>query len=126
MPKGTFLTSESIAEPYNHLLDGLLSWNSQFQNQKPIYSAIYGGRISIFGRYNPVGPDKHTALIMRAGQQLVFGEQLGWISPNILKEKAPADFLRKMAQTLRNLDEKIKKFQSIKWPSPSQNFLDNY
>ena len=99
MPKGAFLTSESMAEPYNHLLDGLLSWNSQFQNQKPIYSAIYGGRISIFGRYNPVGSDKHKALIMRAGQQLVFGEQLGWLSPNILNENEPANFLRKMAQT---------------------------
>ena len=105
MPEGTFLTSESIAEPYNHLLDGLLSWNSQFQNQKPIYSAIYGGRTAIFGRYNPVGPDKHKALIMRAGQQLVFGEQLGWISPNILNEKAPADFLRKMAQTRYKLND---------------------
>jgi len=99
MPEGAFLTSESMAEPYNHLLDGLLSWNSQFQDQKPIYSAIYGGRISIFGRHNPVGPDKHKALIMRAGQQLVFGEQIGWISPKILKEKEPAEFLRKMAQT---------------------------
>ena len=99
MPEGAFLTSESMAESYNHLLDGLLSWNSQFQNQKPIYSAIYGGQISIFGRYNPVGPEKHKALIMRAGQQLVFGEQLGWISPKILKEKEPANFLRKMAQT---------------------------
>ena len=99
MPEGAFLTSEAMAEPYNHLLDGLLSWNSQFQNQKPIYSAIYGGQISIFGRFNPVGPDKHKALIMRAGQQLVFGEQLGWISPTILKQKVPAIFLRKMAQT---------------------------
>ena len=99
MPEGAFLTSESTAEPYNHLLDGLLSWNFQFQDQKPIYSAIYGGRISIFGRNNPVGPKKHKALIMRAGQQLVFGEQIGWISPKVLKEKEPAEFLRKMAQT---------------------------
>ena len=98
MPEGAFLTSEAMAEPYNHLLDGLLSWNSQFQDQKPIYSAIYGGKISIFGRNNPVGPDKHKALIMRAGQQLVFGEQLGWISPKILKEKKPAKFLKKMAE----------------------------
>lgn len=103
MPSGAFLTSESMAEPYIHLLDGILSWNSQFQDQKPIYSAIYGGRISIFGRYNPVGPNKHKALIMRAGQQLVFGEQLGWISPKILNEKKPADFLRKMAQTRHKL-----------------------
>ena len=97
--KELFLLVRAMAEPYNHLLDGLLSWNSQFQDQKPIYSAIYGGKISIFGRNNPVGPDKHKALIMRAGQQLVFGEQLGWISPKILKEKKPANFLRKMAQT---------------------------
>lgn len=92
MPKGAFLTSESLAEPYNHLLDGLLSWNSQFQDQKPIYAAIYGGRISIFGRNNPVGPDKHNALCMRAGQQLVFGEQLGWLSPNILQQKETRAF----------------------------------
>lgn len=103
MPEGAFLTSESNAEPYNHLLDGLLSWNSQFQDLKPIFSAIYGGRISIFGRYNPVGPDKHKALFMRAGQQLVFGEQIGWLSPSILQEKEPADFLRKMARTRHQL-----------------------
>tara|TARA_A100001015_G_scaffold176809_1_gene196589 strand:- start:136 stop:522 length:387 start_codon:yes stop_codon:yes gene_type:complete len=30
---------------------------------------------------------------------LVFGEQIGWISPDILKEDKPADFLRKIAQT---------------------------
>ena len=30
---------------------------------------------------------------------MVFGEQIGWISPDILKEDKPADFLRKIAQT---------------------------
>ena len=116
MPEGAFLTSEAMAEPYNHLLDGLLSWNSQFQNQKPIYSAIYGGQISIFGRNNPVGPDKHKALIMRAGQQLVFGEQLGWISPKVLKEKEPANFLRKMAQTRYKLVDYFVDGQMLKPP----------
>ena len=46
---------------------------------------------------------------MRAGQQLVFGEQIGWISPNILKEKEPADFLRKMAQTRYKLIDYFKR-----------------
>ena len=67
-------------------------WNSQFQDQKPIYAAIYGGRTSIFGRNNPAGPDEHKAVCMRSGQQLVFGEQLGWLSPNILQEKETAEF----------------------------------
>ena len=30
---------------------------------------------------------------------MVFGEQIGWINPDILKEDKPADFLRKIAQT---------------------------
>jgi len=33
---------------------------------------------------------------MKAGQQLVFGEQIGWIDPNIVREKENAEFLRQV------------------------------
>ena len=35
---------------------------------------------------------RRLADLMRAGQQLVFGEQLGWLSPNILQQKETRAF----------------------------------
>jgi hypothetical protein len=35
---------------------------------------------------------------MKAGQQLVFGEQLGWIDPGVRNEKENAEFFRALVQ----------------------------
>ena len=124
MPKGTFLTTEANAEPYNHLVDGLLGWNFQFQDQQPIYAAIYGGRICVFGRNNPGGPDEHRAVCIRSAQQLVFGEQLGWMDTKILQKKETADFLKKMAQTRHELNDYFVDGQMLAPPVVQGNIPD--
>ncbi len=40
----------------------------------------------MFGRAYGGGETKSLALRMKAGQQLVFGEQIGWIGPEIINE----------------------------------------
>jgi hypothetical protein len=35
---------------------------------------------------------------MKAGQQLVFGEQLGWLDPGLVNERENADFFRQMVR----------------------------
>ena len=49
------------------------------------FPAIYGGTIQMFGRAYRGGDTKDLALRMKAGQQLVFGEQLGWLDPGVVK-----------------------------------------
>ena len=48
----------------------------------------------MFGRAYRGGTTKDLALRMKAGQQLVFGEQLGWIDPGLVNEHENAEFFR--------------------------------
>jgi hypothetical protein len=93
-----FITTECNAEPYIHLFDGYLTWHWQFNNQIPLFSAVYGGKIQLFSRAYRGGPTKDLALRMKAAQQLVFGEQLGWLDPNVIKEENNGPFMRRMTR----------------------------
>jgi hypothetical protein len=80
------LTTECNAEPFIRWFDGYLTWHWQYDGQVPLFPAIYGGAIQMFGRAYRGGPTKNLALRMKAAQQLVWGEQLGWLEPGIVRE----------------------------------------
>lgn len=94
MPGNRMLTTECNAEPFLKWFDGYLTWHWQHNGQVPAFPAVYGGAIQMFGRAYRGGATKDLALRMKAGQQLVFGEQIGWIDPHIVREKENAEFLR--------------------------------
>jgi hypothetical protein len=98
MPEDRALTTECNAEPYTQVFDGYLTWHWQYNNQVPAFPAIYGGAIQMFGRAYRGGPTKDLAFKMKAGQQLVFGEQIGWCSPDVISEEDNAAFLRKIVR----------------------------
>ena len=98
MPDDRMLTTECNAEPYIRWFDGYLSWHWQYDGQVPAFPAVYGGAIQMFGRAYRGGPTKDLALRMKAGQQLVFGEQIGWIGPGVVNEKENAAFLRQVVR----------------------------
>ena len=95
-PADRMLTTECNAEPYVRWMDGYLTWHWQHNGQVPAFPAVYGGSIQMFGRAYRGGDAKDLALRMKAGQQLVFGEQIGWISPNVVREKPNAAFLKQV------------------------------
>jgi hypothetical protein len=94
MPEGRMLTTECNAEPYIHCFDGYLTWHWQYDGQVPAFPAVYGGAVQMFGRAYRGGPTRDLALRMKAGQQLVFGEQIGWIDPGVIREENAALFRR--------------------------------
>jgi hypothetical protein len=96
MPDDRILTTECNAEPYLKWFDGYLTWHWQYDGQVPAFPAVYGGAIQMFGRAYRGGPTKDLALRMKAGQQLVFGEQIGWIDPGVVREKKNFAFLRQI------------------------------
>ena len=98
MPEDRMLTTECNAEPYTHVFDGYLTWHWQYDGQVAAFPAVYGGAIQMFGRAYRGGPTKDLALRMKAGQQLVFGEQIGWISPGVVKEEENAEFFRQVVR----------------------------
>jgi hypothetical protein len=98
MPKGAMLTSECNAEPYAKWLDGYLSWTWQHDGQVPAFPAVYASAIQNFGRAYRGGTTSDLALKMKAGQQLVFGEQIGWIDPGVIDQKENGEFLRQVVR----------------------------
>ncbi len=96
LPAGKMITSECNAESYTTHLDGLLTWHFQYQDMIPLFAAVYGGQVQLFSRaYN--GTDG-LSYRMKAAQSLVFGEQIGWIRPDIIKDEVNGPFLRRMAR----------------------------
>ncbi len=98
MPRDCMLTTECNGEPFIRCFDGYLTWHWQYDGQVPVFPAIYGGAIQMFGRAYRGGATKDLALRMKAGQQFVFGEQLGWLDPNVAREPGNGDFFREVAQ----------------------------
>jgi len=103
MPQGCMLTTECNGEPYIHMLDGYLTWHWQYDGQVPAFPAVYGGAIQMFGRSYGGGDTRNLALRMRAAQQLVFGEQIGWIAPGMVLEKENSGFFRDVVLLRRKL-----------------------
>ena len=98
MPKDRFLTTECNAEAYARWFDGYLTWHWQYDGQVPAFPAVYGGALQMFGRSFGGGKTRDLAMHMKAGQQLVFGEQIGWINPSVVNEKQNMDFLRQVVR----------------------------
>jgi hypothetical protein len=103
MPADRMLTTECNGEPFMHCFDGYLTWHWQYDGQVPAFPAVYGGVIQMFGRAFGGGETKHLALRMKVGQQLVFGEQIGWLNPALAMEPECADFFRDAVQLRRHL-----------------------
>ncbi|MCY2989667.1 MAG: DUF6259 domain-containing protein [Planctomycetota bacterium] len=103
MPPDRMLTTECNGEPYIRCVDGYLTWHWQYDGQVPAFPAVYGGSIQMFGRSYGGGETKNLALRMRAGQQLVFGEQLGWINPGLALEQDNAEFFKSVVQLRHQL-----------------------
>jgi hypothetical protein len=92
-PVDVMLTTECNAEPYIKWFDGYLTWHWQEQNMVPAFPAVYGGAIQMFGRAYRGGPSQDLANRMKAGQQLVFGEQIGWFGPETIERPDCGRFL---------------------------------
>jgi len=111
--EGKMLTSECNAEPYIHVFDGYLTWHFQYQDQVPAFASIYGGTVQLFGRN---GGGDALALRMKMGQQLVFGEQIGWIGPDIVDNQQLFPFFREVVLTRYKYRDYFYKGEMIRPP----------
>lgn len=91
-----FITSECNSEIYTNRLDGLLTWHVQDDDCVPAFAFVYGGAIQCFGRN--YGGCSDQAFRMKAAQQLVFGEQIGWFSLSTVKREDLMKYLRPLVR----------------------------
>lgn len=97
---GTILTSESSAEPYVNRLDGYLTWVGYREGERsiPLFHAVYAGQVQLFGRLYKWDSWKGVAMRAKTAQALVWGEQLGWIVPDVVDDPVAGPFLKRLAR----------------------------
>ena len=98
MAKDRIITTECNGEPFVSRFDGYLTWHWQDNGQVPAFPAVYGGAVQMFGRSYGGGTTRDLALRMRAGQQLTFGEQIGWLDPKVALDPENAPFFKQSVQ----------------------------
>ncbi len=96
LPAGRMITTECNAEAFIRWFDGYLTWHWQHDGMVPAFPAIYAGAVLTFGR--AYGQITALAVRMKAAQQFVFGEQIGWFGPNILDDADSAEFVRRLVR----------------------------
>lgn len=97
-PTDFAMVSESTSEVYSGILDGYLSWTWVQIDGVPAHSRVYGGRTAIFGRVITQNKrDDVDYFRFNIAQSLLYGQQLGWIHPEIVDDPVQFPFLKKMA-----------------------------
>lgn len=91
--KNRMLTTECNMEPQAAIFDGYLTWHWQFDHSVPAFPVVYGGVVQMFGRSYGGNP---LAWRMKAAEELVFGEQIGWFSLNVMKDPQKFPFIKEI------------------------------
>jgi len=109
IPASDVITTEGNAEPYMKYIDGMLSWEWQDNGQVPAYSTVYSSAVQLFGRSYTMAKDTdpNISFRMKAGQELIFGEQIGWISPETFFNSRVDDKTRNYFRDVVHLRDKI-------------------
>jgi len=80
-------------------LDGYLTWSWINSSLVPIFPAIYAGYITTFGRntndYKVADIEYYRYQI---AQSLMFGQQLGWLNADLVRDPAKLKFLKDFAK----------------------------
>lgn len=83
-------TAEDAADPHLKEIDGYMVWRFFDANHVPMFQSLYAGRVQFVGRlFNHQYPGDWNSSFIKAGEQLVFGEQLGWITLEDLEASSP-------------------------------------
>ncbi len=89
--------TEEAAEPYLQYMDGYMVWRWTDYNQVPLYTSIYSGRSQFTGRlYNHQSPGDTASFFIKAAEQLVYSEQLGWFTMPDMHDGNKRLFIKKL------------------------------
>jgi hypothetical protein len=99
-------TAEDAAEPYLKCLDGFMTWCFGHSRHVPLFQSIYAPRIQFVGRCCFSAETEYASFFPKFGEQLVFGEQIGWAHVNTVRYPSPMrSWLKKLALLRYDLAE---------------------
>ena len=97
-------TTEDATDAYINLFDGFLAWRWVQKDQVPLFASIYGGHTQFVGRvYDNHGKGTILSHFVKAGTQLVNGEQIGWFTYLYFKRPDFALYVKRLSHTRKML-----------------------
>ncbi len=100
------LTTESNAEAYARYFDAYLMCNDNSDYDVPLFSAVYGGKILMFGTYMANSDwEDLTLMAVRQGKLFAFGAQLWWSYPTIVSNASATKWLHDLAHLRQRVNE---------------------
>lgn len=117
MPEDRMLTTECSADPFMRHLGGYLSWLWVKNNQVPAFPAIFSDKVISFGTdfralgkfgYNGYGLEgdlDEGGCRIFAAQSFLFGQQMGWMLPNVYDIMPYHDFYKLLVRERQTLLE---------------------
>jgi hypothetical protein len=94
-------TGEDASEPYLKCLDGYMTWRFGQARHVPLFQSIFVPRIQFVGRgcfTHSSSKHDYASFFPKYGEQLIFGEQIGWIQINSVRYPSPMrSWLKKLA-----------------------------
>ncbi len=95
-----FYFSESNAEPYVKSFDGFLTWVWNMGDDVPAFPALYAGYVQMIGRYTDGAKrDDDDYFRYHLAEELLFGQQMGWLNAHVIYNEDRMQFLEKIVNT---------------------------
>ncbi|MBP5312589.1 MAG: hypothetical protein J6112_07145 [Clostridia bacterium] len=98
--KDKCFTTESNAEPFAGHIGGMLVWHWVGPHQVPAFPVVYGEYQPTFGRNYGICKEDDTGISFRilTAESLCFGDQPGWVTPDIYLESPYRDLFKQVAK----------------------------
>jgi len=116
------MDTEENAEPYLKCFDGFLPWRWTDTGQIPLFVSIYAGRVQFTGRvFDHQVSGSPESFFIKAAEQLVNAEQIGWFTLNDLSMPGKKKLFIKKLSHLRYAIAEILNESSMLHPLTFKN-----
>lgn len=93
-------TGEDASDAFLRCLDGFMTWRFGRTGHVPLFQSVYAPRVQFVGRGGDGNNISGTyeSFFPRIGEQLVYGEQIGWLALDDIRVPSPRrNYLKKLA-----------------------------
>lgn len=91
------LATECTGEPFMKHIQAYLSWLWIKNQQVPVFPVLYADRVVTFGiSYHSMQGAERDGMAIFYAQSLLYGEQMGWLSPKLYRSMPEKEFFRKL------------------------------
>lgn len=101
---GTVYATECTGEMFMKHIQAYLSWLWMKNQQVPAFPVLYSDKVVTFGiSYQSIADRSREGMVIFYAQSLLFGEQMGWLSPALYRALPAKEFFKRLVELRAHL-----------------------